>query len=66
MPPGWTPNSSAETAGAIRRRFLKMHPALAVTNRRKVVDLIKARLNGYQAKPKKAETLAPQVIDVAD
>lgn len=66
MPSGWTPNSSAETAGAIRRRFLKMHPALAVTNRKKVVDLIKARLNGYQAKPKEAETLAPQVVDVVD
>jgi len=40
-PPGWTPESSANTAAALRRAYLKTNPAPGLTSRTSVLSAIK-------------------------
>ncbi len=42
MPPGWTPVSSAETAVAIRRDFLRANPGLDETSRHRLLTAFKS------------------------
>jgi sterol desaturase/sphingolipid hydroxylase (fatty acid hydroxylase superfamily) len=42
MPPGWEPASSAKTASALRREFLKTNPALGITSKDRFLSAIKS------------------------
>lgn len=42
-PPGWTPESSGQTASALRRDFLKTSPELAATSKDRLLSAIKFR-----------------------
>jgi hypothetical protein len=48
MPPGWDPVSAAKTAAALKREFLKTHPALDITSKEKILTSIKSRFRGYK------------------
>ncbi|MDB5089799.1 MAG: sterol desaturase family protein [Mucilaginibacter sp.] len=64
MPPGWHPESKANTAAVLRQQFLQLNPSLGITSKQKFFITLRSRFRRYKLEAEAVDMPEQGIIEV--